>query len=136
MTVVNFTPWTALFGGMLIGLGALLLMVMAGRVAGISGIISGVGSQPDKGWRLAFVAGLLLVPLLLFQTGVAEVPSLAAVAPGKLLLAGLLVGIGTRLGNGCTSGHGICGMGRGSLRSVVATLVFIAAGIVTVTLLK
>ncbi len=136
MTVVNFTPWSALFGGMLIGLGALLLMVVAGRVAGISGIISGIGSQPDKGWRLAFVVGLLLIPLLLFQAKMVEVPSLAAVAPGKLLLAGLLVGVGTRLGNGCTSGHGICGMGRGSLRSVVATLVFIVAGMVTVTLLK
>ncbi|WP_116474489.1 YeeE/YedE family protein [Zobellella maritima] len=121
---------------MLIGLGALLLMVVAGRVAGISGIISGIGSQPDKGWRLAFVVGLLLIPLLLFQAKMVEVPSLAAVAPGKLLLAGLLVGVGTRLGNGCTSGHGICGMGRGSLRSVVATLVFIVAGMVTVTLLK
>ncbi|GAA3533540.1 YeeE/YedE family protein [Zobellella aerophila] len=136
MTVVNFTPWSALFGGMLIGLGALLLMVAAGRVAGISGILIGLGGHSDRGWRLAFVAGLLSATLLLFQSGMAEVPSLAGMAPGKLLLAGLLVGIGTRLGNGCTSGHGICGLGRGSRRSMAATLVFIAAGIATVAMLK
>ena len=135
MTIVNFTPWTALLGGLLIGGGALLLLIVGGRIAGISGIVAGIGAQPDKGWRIAFVAGLLLVPLLLFSTRLAEAPSLESFSAVRLALAGLLVGLGTRLGNGCTSGHGICGMGRFSLRSVVATLVFIAAGIATVTLL-
>ncbi|ATG73345.1 hypothetical protein CGX12_01140 [Zobellella denitrificans] len=135
MTIVNFTPWTALLGGLLIGGGALLLLIVGGRIAGISGIVAGIGAQPDKGWRIAFVAGLLLVPFVLFGSGLAEAPSLERFSVLKLVLAGLLVGLGTRLGNGCTSGHGICGMGRFSLRSVVATLVFIAAGIATVTLL-
>ncbi|WP_375057800.1 YeeE/YedE family protein [Zobellella sp. DQSA1] len=135
MTIVNFTPWTALLGGFLIGGGALLLLIVGGRIAGISGIVAGIGTQPDKGWRIAFVAGLVLVPFVLFGTGLAEVPSLERFSVFKLMLAGLLVGIGTRLGNGCTSGHGICGMGRFSPRSIVATLVFIAAGIATVTLL-
>ncbi|PSJ45760.1 hypothetical protein C7H85_10325 [Zobellella endophytica] len=135
MTIVNFTPWTALLGGVLIGGAALLLLIVGGRIAGISGIVAGIGGLPDKGWRLAFVAGLVLVPFVLFGSGLAEAPSLDAFSWPRLLLAGLLVGIGTRLGNGCTSGHGICGMGRLSLRSMVATLVFIAAGIATVGLL-
>lgn len=135
MTIVNFTPWTALLGGFLIGGGALLLLVVGGRIAGISGIVAGIGGQPDKGWRIAFVAGLVLVPFVLFGSGLAEAPSLERFSVLKLVLAGLLVGIGTRLGNGCTSGHGICGIGRFSPRSIVATLVFIAAGIATVTLL-
>lgn len=135
MTIVNFTPWTALLGGVLIGSAALLLLIVGGRIAGISGIVAGIGGQPDKGWRIAFVAGLVLVPLLLFGSGLAVAPPLDAFSWPRLLLAGLLVGIGTRLGNGCTSGHGICGMGRLSPRSMVATLVFIAAGIATVGLL-
>ncbi|MBL1378197.1 YeeE/YedE family protein [Zobellella iuensis] len=135
MTIVNFTPWSALLGGILIGGGALLLLIVGGRIAGISGIVAGIGAQPDRGWRIAFVAGLVLVPFVLFGSGLAEAPSLVRFSAFKLALAGLLVGIGTRLGNGCTSGHGICGMGRFSLRSIVATLVFIAAGIATVTLL-
>lgn len=134
MTIVNFTPWSALLGGMLIGGGALLLLIVGGRIAGISGILAGIGSQPDKGWRIAFVIGLVAVPFMLFSTRLSEAPSLAGISVFRLALAGLLVGIGTRLGNGCTSGHGICGMGRLSPRSMVATLVFIAAGIATVTL--
>ncbi len=135
MTIVNFTPWSALLGGMLIGSGALLLLLAGGRIAGISGIVTGIGAQPDKGWRIAFVAGLILVPLVLFGFDWVTAPSLERFSVLRLALAGLLVGIGSRLGNGCTSGHGICGMGRLSWRSVVATLIFMTAGIVTVTLL-
>ena len=134
MTIVNFTPWTALVGGLLIGSAALLLLLVGGRIAGISGIVAGIGSQPDKGWRLAFVAGLVAVPLVLFGLNAAEAASLQHYLPWRLALAGLLVGIGTRLGNGCTSGHGICGMGRLSPRSMVATVLFIVAGMATVAL--
>lgn len=135
MTIINFTPWSALLGGASIGAGALLLLLGAGKIAGISGIIAGVGRVRDSHWRLAFLLGLLVMPGLLFVSQQVAVPNLADFSLLKLVLAGLLVGIGTRLGNGCTSGHGICGMGRFSIRSVVATLVFIAIGMVTVTLL-
>ncbi|WP_346351914.1 YeeE/YedE family protein [Oceanimonas sp. AH20CE76] len=135
MTIVNFTPLSALGGGLLIGSAALILLLVGGRIAGISGIVAGIGSQSDKGWRLAFVAGLVAVPMLIFGLDLAEAYSLQEYSPWRLLLAGLLVGIGTRLGNGCTSGHGICGMGRLSPRSIIATLMFMAAGIATVTLL-
>ncbi|MFP2770015.1 YeeE/YedE family protein [Oceanisphaera sp. KMM 10153] len=135
MTIVNVTPWTALSGGVLIGAGALLLLLAGGRTAGISGIVAGIGGQPDKGWRLAFVAGLVLMPFLLFGSDWVTAPSLERFPAARLILAGLLVGIGARLGNGCTSGHGICGMGRLSRRSLVATLIFMAAGIMTVTLM-
>ncbi|MGB5853941.1 MAG: YeeE/YedE thiosulfate transporter family protein [Oceanisphaera sp.] len=135
MTIVNFTPWIALMGGACIGAGALLLLLAAGKIAGISGIVAGIGTQADKGWRVAFVLGLVLVPAVLFASGQIAVPELTSISVFKLALAGLLVGIGTRLGNGCTSGHGICGIGRFSWRSLVATLVFMAAGIATVTVL-
>ncbi len=135
MNIVNFTPWTALFGGILIGAAALLLLLVGGKIAGISGIVAGIGGQPDKGWRIAFVAGLVLVPFVLFGSDWVTAPSLERFSAPRLILAGLLVGIGARLGNGCTSGHGICGMGRLSKRSLVATLVFMAAGISTVTIL-
>ncbi|ART83574.1 hypothetical protein CBP31_13815 [Oceanisphaera profunda] len=138
MTIINFTPWSALLGGAFIGAGALLLLLGAGKIAGISGIIASLGNKSnhaDKGWRVAFLVGLLLVPALLFASDAIAVPELAGFSVLKLAAAGLLVGIGTRLGNGCTSGHGICGMGRFSIRSVVATVVFIGAGMATVTLL-
>ena len=135
MTIINFTPWSALLGGASIGAGALLLLLGAGKIAGISGIVAGIGNQSDKSWRLAFVLGLILVPGVLFASQLVAVPVLADFSVLKLVLAGLLVGIGTRLGNGCTSGHGICGIGRFSRRSLVATGVFMAAGIATVTLL-
>ena len=135
MTIVNFTPLSALGGGLLIGSAALILLLVGGRIAGISGIVAGIGSQSDKGWRLAFVAGLVAVPMLIFGLDLAEAYSLQEYSPWRLLLAGMLVGLGTRLGNGCTSGHGICGMGRLSPRSIIATLMFMTAGIATVTLL-
>src|SRR5690554_3005200 len=117
MTIVNFTPVSALLGGILIGAGALFLLLAGGRIAGISGIVAGIGTQIDKGWRWAFVIGLVLMVFIAFNLGWVAVPLLTEVNVFKLAIAGLLVGIGTRLGNGCTSGHGICGIGRLSWRS-------------------
>lgn len=133
----SFTPWSALAGGLLIGLAAALFVVLNGRVAGISGILGGVlrPKRGDIGWRLAFVGGLVLAPVcwLLFQPLVA--PQIDA-DMSTLVVAGLLVGIGTRYGAGCTSGHGVCGLSRLSPRSVVATLLFMGAGFATVWCLR
>lgn len=131
---MEFTiPWHSLFGGMLLGLSAVLLMLFSGKVAGISGIVGGL-FNPQKNqsnWRLAFLAGMILSLLLLAPLGF----SLPDVSDKNILvvsIAGLLVGFGTRLGNGCTSGHGIVGMGRFSKRSIYATCAFMGAAIVMV----
>ncbi len=129
----HFTPFSSLFGGILIGLSAVALLLLNGRIAGISGIASGLLSfsdqAPDRGWRLAFVAGLIAAPLGLVLLG-GERPAMSFVVPLPLIfVAGALVGFGTVLGNGCTSGHGICGIARLSPRSIVATAVFMAAGV-------
>lgn len=132
----GFTPGSALAGGALIGAAASLLLLLNGRVAGISGIVAALLS-PVRGeiaWRLAFVAGLLGGGLLLAFAWPAAFASAAERSPGMLVLAGLLVGYGTRLGSGCTSGHGVCGIGRLSPRSLVATVVFMATGIAAVYL--
>ena len=124
--------WFALGGGLLIGLSALLLMLFNGRVAGISGILAGA-LQERGGWRWLFLLGLAGGALLAFVLGWASLPTLVVLPTWPwVALAGLLVGIGTRLGNGCTSGHGICGVGRLSRRSLVATLVFMATAVLTV----
>ncbi|MFL9627910.1 YeeE/YedE family protein [Aeromonas jandaei] len=122
----------SLGGGMLAGLSALILMLFNGRVAGISGILVGA-LQRKAPWRVLFLLGLGAGAWLALTLGWASMPAFTTL-PGwpVVLLAGLLVGIGTRVGNGCTSGHGICGMGRLSLRSIVATLTFMAAGFITV----
>jgi uncharacterized membrane protein YedE/YeeE len=122
----------SLGGGMLAGLSALILMLFNGRVAGISGILAGALQQRAR-WQVLFLLGLGAGAWLALTLGWASMPAFTTL-PGwpVVLLAGLLVGIGTRLGNGCTSGHGICGMGRLSLRSIVATLTFMAAGFITV----
>ncbi|MFM4650475.1 YeeE/YedE family protein [Aeromonas bivalvium] len=122
----------SLGGGMLVGLSALILMLFNGRVAGISGILAGALQQKAP-WRLLFLLGLGAGAWLALTLGWASMPALTTL-PGwsVVLLAGLLVGIGTRLGNGCTSGHGICGMGRLSVRSIAATLTFMAVGFITV----
>jgi uncharacterized protein len=129
----HFTPLSALVGGALIGLSASLLMLFHGRVAGISGIFAGVFDPrtDDKSFRLYFIAGLLLAGVgarLVYPTALpGGTPSLAIGAA-----AGLLVGFGTRLGSGCTSGHGVCGLSRLSVRSLVATLTFMATAMLTV----
>jgi hypothetical protein len=129
----SFTPWAALAGGALIGLAAALFLLLNGRIAGISGILGGLlrPARGDIGWRLAFLAGLIGAPLLYALAAPLPLPRIEA-GTGALVAAGLLVGIGTRYGSGCTSGHGVCGLSRLSPRSLVATLAFMAAGFITV----
>ena len=134
---IDFTLWTALAGGMLIGMAAALFLVLNGRIAGISGIVGGLLARQrgDVLWRLLFIAGLVTAPLLwgLF----ADLPPIQIDASyPMLIIAGLIVGISTRYGSGCTSGHGVCGIARLSPRSIVATLAFMASGFVTVYLLR
>lgn len=133
-----FTPWSALAGGVLIGLAAALLVFFNGRIAGISGIVGGLlawSEKSDRGWRLAFVAGLVLAPLL--WLAFASLPAIQIDADYPLLvLAGVLVGVSTRYGAGCTSGHGVCGLSRLSPRSLVATVAFMSTGFVTVFLIR
>jgi uncharacterized membrane protein YedE/YeeE len=132
----NFTPVSAASGGALIGLSAVLLMAMTGRIAGVSGIFAGLinPQTTDRGWRAAFIAGLIAAPIAsLFFGYTVPTPQM----PGSyltIIVGGLLVGFGTRLGSGCTSGHGICGIARLSPRSLVATGVFMLAAIVVVAL--
>jgi uncharacterized membrane protein YedE/YeeE len=127
----HFTPWTSLAGGMLIGAAAALLVLLSGRIAGISGILGGLIAlrRGDIAWRLAFIGGLLVAPIAMILHPMN--PRIDA-GLGTLVLAGLLVGLGTRYGAGCTSGHGVCGLARLSPRSLVATGAFMAAGIATV----
>lgn len=130
----NFTPLSAVIGGALIGASAVILWVMDGRLAGISGIVGGLADAPrgDAGWRIAFLLGLLAAPLVYWTAG-GGLPSVTISSSLPLILAGgLLVGFGTRLGGGCTSGHGVCGMARLSPRSLAATLLFMAGGFATV----
>ena len=130
---MHFTPWASLGGGMLIGAAAALLVLLNGRVAGISGIVGGllVPRRGEIAWRLAFVAGLLAAPAVMLLFGPLPAPRIDA-GFGLLVAAGLLVGVGTSYGSGCTSGHGVCGISRLSPRSLVATAAFMGAGIVTV----
>jgi len=136
--VAGMTDWlTALFGGVLIGLAATLLLWSIGRIAGISGIVNGVvgAERGDRAWRIAFIIGMMGAGALALQF----VPAPARMQTGAtslLLIAGFLVGFGTRMGNGCTSGHGVCGLGRMSWRSLAAVLTFMAAGVATVTVMR
>lgn len=134
----SFTPLSSLIGGGLIGLSAALLWLGDGRIAGISGILGGgLGSvaKGDRGWRLAFLAGLIAAPLAYALFVAAPAIALEA-TPAVLIVGGLLVGFGTRLANGCTSGHGVCGLARLSRRSIVATAVFMASAAATVFLVR
>ena len=129
----NFTPWTAIAGGALIGVASAVFVLFNGRIAGISGILGGLfrPKRHDIGWRLAFITGLIAAPFtwLLF----APLPDIQIDASSTLLAAaGLIVGIGTRYGSGCTSGHGVCGISRLSPRSMIATAAFMATGVLTV----
>jgi uncharacterized membrane protein YedE/YeeE len=129
----HFTPWTSLAGGLLLGLAAALFILLNGRILGISGIVGGLlrPTRGDTGWRLSFVLGMLVAPLIYL---LAAGPIEARIDAGwsVIVIAGLMVGIGTRYGSGCTSGHGVCGLSRLSPRSLVATLAFMGAGFLTV----
>jgi uncharacterized membrane protein YedE/YeeE len=129
----HFTPWASLAGGVVLGIAAALFVLLNGRVLGISGILGGLVKPKagDTGWRVAFVAGLIAAPILWRLFAPLPVPRVDASIP-VLVIAGLLVGWGTRYGSGCTSGHGVCGLARLSPRSLAATLAFMAAGFVTV----
>ena len=136
--MVHFTPISSLIGGGLIGLSAVMLMLLSGRIAGISGIASGLLSftwTPDSSWRLAFVVGLIGASVVLAVAGMKPEISFVTSLP-MMALAGLIVGIGTVLGGGCTSGHGVCGIARLSPRSMVATIVFMAFGVATVFVVR
>ena len=133
----SFTPWSSLFGGMLIGLAAAMFVLLNGRVAGISGVLGGL-LTPVRGdvlWRVAFVGGIMMTPLA-YSVFQALPPVQIDADYAALIAAGLLVGVGTRYGAGCTSGHGVCGLSRLSLRSLVATVMFMGAGFATVFVVR
>jgi uncharacterized membrane protein YedE/YeeE len=131
--MTDFTPWQSLLGGALIGLSAVLLMTLHGRIAGMTGILSGVipPLAPDWQWRAAFLAGAIAAPLAFVVAG-GEIAFSVPVSTGALVVGGLIVGIGVHFGNGCPSGHGICGLARLSPRSLVAVLTFIVTAFVNV----
>ena len=133
----HFTPWSSLAGGILIGVAAAMLLLLNGRIAGVSGIVGGLlaPQRGDLAWRVAFVLGLLIAPAAFTLFGKAPLPRIDA-GWGALIVAGLLVGVGTSYASGCTSGHGVCGLSRLSPRSLVATLAFMAAGMLTVFLAR
>jgi len=132
-----FTPATSLAGGALVGLSAALLILGSGRIAGISGIVGGLlkPASGDWPWRVAFLSGLIAAPLVWALFAALPTARIDA-GPATLIVAGLLVGIGTRYGSGCTSGHGVCGLSRLSARSLAATLAFMAAGFATVYVVR
>ena len=132
-----FTPWSSLFGGMLIGLAAAMFVLLNGRVAGISGVLGGL-LMPLRGdvlWRVAFVGGIVIAPLI-YSLFLVLPPVQIDADYAALITAGVLVGVGTRYGAGCTSGHGVCGLSRLSLRSLAATVTFMGAGFATVFFLR
>lgn len=132
--MASLTPWSALFGGLLIGLASAILIVGIGKIMGMSGILkSSLASLPKFSWQLAFVIGMAITTWL--YSLIVGFPELEMGQPlWKIIVAGLLVGFGTRLGSGCTSGHGICGISRLSGRSITATILFLFSGVVTATL--
>jgi uncharacterized protein len=136
--MTSFTPLSAALGGVLIGLSALMLILLGGRVAGVSSVLGGIVGlrRGDLGWRLAFLAGLVAAPAVYAASGGVLPPLQVTSSAAILVTGGLLVGLGTRLGGGCTSGHGVCGIARLSPRSIVATLVFMASGAVTVFVVR
>jgi uncharacterized membrane protein YedE/YeeE len=133
----HFTPWSSFAGGLLIGVAVAAFVLIHGRVAGISGILGGLlrPAGRDVGWRMAFMGGLLAAPVLYALFNGLPVATIEAGFPA-IVLAGVLVGVGTRYGSGCTSGHGVCGVSRLSPRSLAATATFMAAGIVTVFVVR
>ncbi len=135
----HFTPWTALAGGILLGIASAAFILVNGRVLGISGILGGllVPKRSDASWRVFFLLGMLLAPatLSLLAPGLISAPRIEADTVA-IVAAGLLVGLGTRYGSGCTSGHGVCGLSRLSPRSLVATLAFMASGFASVYVIR
>jgi len=136
----HFTPWASLLGGVLLGVAAALFILLNGRILGISGILGGLlpPKTGDTGWRLSFLLGMALAPAvfaMLAPEGFAQAPRIDA-GLGAIAIAGLLVGLGTRYGSGCTSGHGVCGLSRLSPRSLVATVTFMAAGFLIVFVIR
>jgi uncharacterized membrane protein YedE/YeeE len=129
----NFTPWTSLFGGALLGLSATLLMLFSGKIAGISGVIGGLLShrKHESSWRYLFLIGMILSFFIVTPLGF-EIPDSGTQSLLLIAIAGLLVGFGTRIGNGCTSGHGIIGTGRFSNRAISATMIFMASAALVV----
>jgi hypothetical protein len=134
--MANFTPVSAAIGGVLIGLSAVLLMMFTGRIAGVSGIVAGLinPQTSDRSWRAAFVAGLIAAPIAAMLVGYGVPKPQMPESYITIVVGGLLIGFGSRLGSGCTSGHGICGIARLSQRSIVATGVFMVAAIIVVAL--
>jgi hypothetical protein len=135
--ITDFTPYASLFGGILIGLGAVILMAFNGRIAGMTAMLGGVlePKSPDSPWRLAFLAGAIAAPLIATLLG-AEFSFASPTTGVVLVLGGVIVGIGVTYGSGCTSGHGVCGLARLSPRSLVATLTFMVTTFATVTLIR
>lgn len=136
----NFTPLTSITGGTLLGVAAAIFIYLCGRILGISGIIGGllkeeVFQQGNLAWRIRFILGLLLAPVIYYKLSNDSIPSIDSPAI-TVLIAGILVGIGTTLGSGCTSGHGICGLSRLSFRSLIATIIFMGFGVGTVYITK
>ena len=133
-----FDPVSALVGGILIGVASVLLMALNGRIAGISGILGGVitTTTSDKAWRLAFIMGLILAPILAGFAGYSMPRPTMPASWALIIAAGFLVGFGTRLGGGCTSGHGVCGIARVSARSIAATAIFMASAMLVVALVR
>ena len=133
----EFTPILSLLGGMMIGGAALLLMLANGRVMGVSGILGDLLRKAEpKNWRLAFIAGVILAPVLIVQSGLYNIPVQRVANGATLYIAAFLVGLGTAIGSGCTSGHGICGLSRLSARSFVAVAIFITTAIITVYMFR
>ncbi len=135
--ITDFTPYASLFGGILIGLGAVILMAFNGRIAGMTAMLGGVlePKNPDSPWRLAFLLGAIAAPFIATQFG-AEFSFASPTTGVVLAIGGIIVGVGVTYGSGCTSGHGVCGLARLSPRSLVATLTFMATTFATVTLIR
>ena len=136
--MTEFTPLQSILGGALIGLSAVLLMAFHGRIAGMTGIVSGLlpPRAGDRSWRIAFLVGAVAAPLLVFAVSGFSFPFTSPTPGWAVVVSGLLVGIGVTFGSGCTSGHGVCGVARLSLRSIAATGVFMAAAFLTVFLIR
>ena len=136
----HFTPWSAISGGVLLGIASALFILANGRILGISGIVGGLlpPKLGDTGWRIAFLAGMFAAPWVFLLLAPADFVSVPRIQANTIttVIAGLLVGIGTRYASGCTSGHGVCGLSRLSPRSLVATLSFMGAGFVTVLIIR